>query len=152
MTAQNQIRIIAIGVNEFTKCLDLTKRKQLWGFRVMNALCFVIMAWMRGIQWINLSWKMLKIWHADEEWACFYIGMVVCLLITGFNFALCIYPFYKKMVKFSVLKEVSVKREESHETLATEVSVTDDEDDDYSNEVNENIVVISKIDHGNEEE
>ena len=143
---------IAIGVNEFTKCLDLSKRRQLWAFRVMNALCFVIMAWMRGVQWVNLSWKMLMIWYADEEWTCLFVGTIVCLLITGFNFALCIYPFYKKMVKFSMLKEVvSVKREESQETLATEVSVIDEEDDDYSEGGDENIMVISKLDHENEQ-
>ncbi|KAL7514670.1 hypothetical protein ACHAXN_011902 [Cyclotella atomus] len=137
---------IAIGVNEITKCLDLKNPSQLWGFRVMNGLCFLIMAWMRGVMWIQLSWRMIWIWVEDEEWACLGVGLVVCALITGFNFALCIYPFYKKMVKFSVWKEVvggMGKREESQETLDTEVSslLEDDEEEDelLEGEVSENI-------------
>lgn len=123
---------IAIGVNEFTKCLDLKKNRQLWAFRVMNGCCFVIMAWMRGVQWIQLSWRMLNIWYVDEEWTCLGLGIVVCTLLTGFNFALCIYPFYKKMAKYSVFRDVGMrKREESQETLATEASSLDgDEDED----------------------
>jgi hypothetical protein len=123
---------IAIGVNEFTKCLDLQKRKQLWAFRIMNGMCFVIMAWMRGVQWVYLSWRMLNIWYADEEWACLCIGVVICLLISGFNFGLCIFPFYKKMIKFSVLKDKTlVKREQSGNSLMTEASL---DEDDYESE------------------
>eukprot|EP00804_Cyclotella_cryptica_P030406 CCRYP_008505-RA/>CCRYP_008505-RA protein AED:0.03 eAED:0.03 QI:118/1/1/1/0/0/2/529/260 len=52
---------IAIGVNEITKCLDLKSKKELWAFRIMNGLCFVIMAWMRGVCWVYLSGKVMMI-------------------------------------------------------------------------------------------
>ncbi len=35
----------------------------------------------------------------DEIWLC-VLGSVVCVLISGFNFILCIYPFGKKMLKY----------------------------------------------------
>jgi len=136
---------IAIGCNEFTKCLDLSQKRQLWMFRIMNGLCFVIMAWMRGVQWLFLSGSMLMTWYNDEEWACLYIGVVICVLITGFNFALCIAPFYKKMIKFSVLKkQVSVKRDESQQSLTTEVRSESVEDDENQfEEETEHLVVVS---------
>ncbi|KAL7522502.1 hypothetical protein ACHAWX_007188 [Stephanocyclus meneghinianus] len=91
---------IAIGVNEITKCLDLKSTKELWAFRIMNGLCFIIMAWMRGVCWVYLSAKVILIWYNDEEWTILLFGTVVCILISGFNFGLCIFPFYKKMIKF----------------------------------------------------
>jgi hypothetical protein len=139
---------IAIGVNEITKCLDLKNNKQLWAFRIMNGVCFLIMAWMRGLMWMLLSWRLIWIWVEDEEWAILGVGLVVCCLITGFNFALCIYPFYKKMVKFSVWKGVDVggmrKREDSQETLDTDASsvLLDEEDDEL---LEDDIDVVTNI-------
>jgi hypothetical protein len=84
----------------------------------------------------------------DEEWAILGVGLVVCCLITGFNFALCIYPFYKKMVKFSVWKGVDVggmrKREDSQETLDTDASsvLLDEEDDEL---LEDDIDVVTNI-------
>jgi hypothetical protein len=111
---------IAIGVNELTKCLDLSKRKELWAFRIMNGVCFVIMSWMRGVHWLYLSGRMMMIWYEDEEWAFMMLGLVVCILISGFNFALCIYPFYKKMIKFG-----SFSKEFDSEEDATTVEETE---------------------------
>lgn len=139
---------IAIGVNEFTKCLDLEKRRHLVAFRIMNAMCFVIMAWMRGVMWVYLSYRMLMIWYADEEWACLYVGSFICILLTGFNFGLCIYPFYKKMVKFSALngkndmkKKKCIKgddlcgsRKDSQDSLLTEAKTVDESEDESEDE------------------
>ena len=38
--------------------------------------------------------------YEDEEYTMMCVGMVIYVLITGFNIMLCIYPFGKKMMKF----------------------------------------------------
>lgn len=38
--------------------------------------------------------------YEDEEYTMMCVGMVIYILITGFNVMLCIYPFGKKMLKF----------------------------------------------------
>lgn len=106
---------IAIGMNEYTKVLDLNKSKELWTFRILNGVAFVIMAWMRGFHWLYLSGRLLSIWYRDEEWTFMLIGSVVCILITGFNFVLCIMPFYKKMVKFGPSQKGVILDEQNRE-------------------------------------
>ena len=38
--------------------------------------------------------------YEDEEYTMMLVGVVIYILITGFNVMLCIYPFGKKMLKF----------------------------------------------------
>ena len=103
---------IAISMNEYTKCLDLTQSSQLLKFRILNGISFIIMAWMRGFHWIYLCCRLMMIWYEDDEIWFIALGSVVCVLITGFNFILCIYPFGKKMLKYgSTMKKVTTIEE-----------------------------------------
>mmetsp|Transcript_913 Transcript_913/g.1312 ORF Transcript_913/g.1312 Transcript_913/m.1312 type:complete len:349 (-) Transcript_913:98-1144(-) len=91
---------LAISANEYCKTLDLKNQKQLWTFRIVNGICFGIMAWMRGIYWLFLCGKLHMRLYEDEEYTMMCVGVVIYTLITGFNVMLCIYPFGKKMLKF----------------------------------------------------
>ena len=102
---------IAISMNEYTKCLDLTKPRQLVSFRILNGIGFVIMAWMRGFQWIYLSAQLMTILYNHEEWTMLFVGMIVCVLITGFNLILCIYPFGKKIIKIGSSSSIASSKE-----------------------------------------
>ena len=115
---------IAIGMNEYTKCLDLTKTRQLRTFRILNAIGFVIMAWMRGFHWLVLCGRLMTIWYNDDEITFLILGGLICILISGFNFILCIYPFGKKMLKYggggdspalSLEKKCALEQEEEEE-------------------------------------
>jgi hypothetical protein len=86
---------LAIGANEYCKTLDLNDKQQLWTFRIMNGICFGIMAWMRGIYWLYLCFQLHTRLYDDGEYTMFCVGIVITILITGFNFILCIYPFGK---------------------------------------------------------
>ena len=91
---------LAISANEYCKTLDLKNQKQLWTFRIVNGICFGIMAWMRGIYWLYLCFQLHLRLYEDEEYTMMCVGMAIYILITGFNVMLCIYPFGKKMLKF----------------------------------------------------
>ena len=122
---------IAISMNEYTKCLDLTKSRQLLTFRILNAIGFIIMAWMRGFHWLYLCGRLMTIWYNDDEWTFILLGSVIMILITGFNFILCIYPFGKKMLKFgpstSKIRK-TISDTDSFESSSS--SDTDSSDDD----------------------
>lgn len=91
---------LAISANEYCKTLDLKNPKQLWTFRIVNGICFAIMAWMRGIYWLYLCGKLHFRLLEDGETTMMCVGVMIYILITGFNVMLCIYPFGKKMLKF----------------------------------------------------
>lgn len=91
---------LAISANEYCKTLDLKNQRQLWTFRIINGICFGIMAWMRGIYWFYLCAQLHMRLLEDEEYTMMCVGIVIYVLITGFNVMLCIYPFGKKMMKF----------------------------------------------------
>jgi hypothetical protein len=91
---------LAISANEYCKTLDLKNHRQLWTFRIINGICFAIMAWMRGIYWLYLCGRLHMRLYEDEEYTMMLVGVVIYILITGFNVMLCIYPFGKKMLKF----------------------------------------------------
>lgn len=91
---------LAISANEYCKTLDLKNQRQLWTFRIINGICFGIMAWMRGIYWLYLCGRLHMRLYEDGEYTMMLVGVVIYILITGFNVMLCIYPFGKKMLKF----------------------------------------------------
>ncbi|KAL7539031.1 hypothetical protein ACHAWF_006272 [Thalassiosira exigua] len=108
---------IAISMNEYTKCLDLSKPRQMLTFRLLNGIGFVIMVWMRGIQWFVLSGRLLTIWYNDDEWAFVALGSIICVLISAFNIILCIYPYGKKMLKYGPVSK-KLTRVDTAETVA----------------------------------
>ena len=117
---------LAIGANEYCKTLDLNDMRQLWTFRIMNGICFGIMAWMRGVYWLYLCFQLHTRLYDDGEYTMFCVGIVITILITGFNFLLCIYPFGKKMLKFgsrnskSRRNNTKERKEEQQEEEETE--------------------------------
>ena len=117
---------IAIGMNEYTKCLDLTKSRQLLTFRILNGIGFVIMAWMRGLHWLFLCGRLMTIFYNDDEWTFMVLGSVIIVLITAFNFLLCIYPFGKKMLKFGPTSKSDKKLDDSSHSDDT-VAISDDD-------------------------
>ena len=70
---------LAISANEYCKTLDLNNTKQLWIFRIINGVCFGIMAWMRGVYWLylcaQLHWKL----YEDGENTMFCLGVVITI-------------------------------------------------------------------------
>jgi hypothetical protein len=81
----------------------------------MNGICFGIMAWMRGIYWLYLCFQLHTRLYDDGEYAMFCVGIVITILITGFNFLLCIYPFGKKMMKFGSRNSKSKRNDNKKE-------------------------------------
>ena len=76
----------------------------------------------------------MTIWYNDDEWTFILLGSVIMILITGFNFILCIYPFGKKMLKFgpstSKIRKTISDTDDTDSFESSSSSDTDSSEDD----------------------
>jgi len=92
---------VCLGVAEYTKLLDVTKKRDLDQFRVLTFFALVIAIWCRGIHWVYLLFDFSMIWFEEKAWMFLGVGLFMGLVFSAFSWFLCIVPFFQRFLKFA---------------------------------------------------
>mmetsp|Transcript_9086 Transcript_9086/g.16952 ORF Transcript_9086/g.16952 Transcript_9086/m.16952 type:complete len:386 (-) Transcript_9086:152-1309(-) len=91
---------VALSVQEYTKLLEITERRQLFQFQLLTSFALVVMIVTRGLHWVYLCADLISMWYHEKAWVFLGVGSVISLLFSFFNWFFCIEPFYKRFAKF----------------------------------------------------
>jgi hypothetical protein len=91
--------VAAIGcITEYSRSLDTTKIDELFRFMLLSFVMFLIILWTRVVQWLFLSYKLVKAVYADEHWGLLVFGGLFLVVFTAFNIFSAVIPTYQRLV------------------------------------------------------